>query len=234
MATVRDLVKGSMRLIGAIATGENMTADELADGISALNDMLDSWSNEGLVVHARVREEFTLTPSDGTYTMGSSGDFNTTRPLEIEEATIEIQDASPYEVPLQMLSLSEWAAITDKATSTTIPTKIYIEGTNPLETINLWPVPSAANKLVLYSRKPFTNLSTGSTSVTFPPGYQRALRYNLAIELAPEYSRPVNDAVAMIAAESKEIIKRTNIKPVYLQCDEMLTARRRYNIYTGE
>jgi hypothetical protein len=50
VATVRDRIKRAMRLIGAAATGETPSADELADGLTALNAMLSSWSLESLLV----------------------------------------------------------------------------------------------------------------------------------------------------------------------------------------
>lgn len=37
--TGRDIIKRGMRLLGAVATGEDPTADEMADGLTALNDM---------------------------------------------------------------------------------------------------------------------------------------------------------------------------------------------------
>ena len=38
-----------MRLIGALASGETLPADEAADGLMILNQMLDSWLAERLM-----------------------------------------------------------------------------------------------------------------------------------------------------------------------------------------
>ncbi|AZN67018.1 hypothetical protein DX910_00505 [Acinetobacter haemolyticus] len=42
---VRDLVHASARVIGVVASGENMTDAELNDAVSALNLMLGQWSS---------------------------------------------------------------------------------------------------------------------------------------------------------------------------------------------
>jgi hypothetical protein len=46
--TARDMVTQAMREIGVIASGEQPTADEMADGILRLNSMLKAWAAKGL------------------------------------------------------------------------------------------------------------------------------------------------------------------------------------------
>lgn len=236
MSTARDIIEGGMRLIGVLATGETASAEEAADGLSSLNDMLDSWSIEGLIVHAVTREEFTLTPSTGAYTMGSGGTLNTTRPFRIERACLEVQDADPYEIPMTELTVDQWAEVALKSLQSDIPTSIYVEGTFPLMTINLWPVPSAAEKLVLYSLKPLTQFAGLTTAVSLPPGYAKALKYGLALELAPEYGRDPSALVIEGAAEAKGNIKRANMKPRLMGCDSALAQRKGsgFDYRTGE
>lgn len=221
--TGRELVTASLRLIGAIAPGETLEAQEATDGLSALNRMLGSWSTENLLAFKTVREEFTLTTSDGIYSMGASGDFNTTRPIKIEKAMIEVQDVTPTaEYPVRIVTSLEWAAIESKDITSEIPYLLYAEGTYPTETINLYPVPTTAHKLVLYSTKALTEVATLDTALTFPPGYDRALIFNLAIDLAPEYGATVSEVVGMTAMESKAGLKRMNHKPRYLTVDNAL------------
>ena len=52
-----------MRLIGTIATGETPTADETADGLLVLNDMLENWSTETLSVWGSSNQTFNTVPS---------------------------------------------------------------------------------------------------------------------------------------------------------------------------
>lgn len=235
--TGRDVISASLKLIGALAPGESLAANEATDGLATLNRMIGSWSNEKLTIFAKVREEFTLTANDGIYSMGSGADFNTTRPQFIENATIEDQSVSPtVEYPLRILrSQDEWAGVAIKDLTSTYPQYLYAEGTFPNETINLWPVPTAANKLVLYTLKPLTEISTLDTSLSFPPGYEEALVFNLALRLAPEYGRIARADVIAIATEGKAAIKRTNDKPRFLRIDGIPAAKgSSFNIHTGD
>jgi hypothetical protein len=234
--TGRDLVSASLRLIGALASGESLGATESTDGLAALNRLISSWSTESLLIYSKVREAFSLTAGQQAYTMGTSGNFNTSRPIKIEAAAIQIAGASsPMDLPLKIRTLEQWTAITSKSIQSTIPTELYPEGTNPLETLNLWPIPSANQTLVLWSWKALTSFTDINTSVDFPPGYERALIFNLAIDLAPEFGRPVSDAIAKGASESKENIERMNSRPRYLKVDDsLLPSARPFNWITGD
>lgn len=230
--TGRDLITAALRLIGASAPGESIASAEATDGLSAFNRMLGSWSTDGLLIYAETQETpFTLTAGDATVTMGTSGDI-TTRPQEIVKAVI--RDGST-DHPVDILSISEWASITNKSVQSTYPRALYDDGGYPQRIITLYPVPSAAKSLILWTKRPLTEISTLDTTISLPPGYEEALIYNLAIRLAPEYGKVVPDAVVLVATESKAGLKRANRRPSYLQVDEALTATGgRFNFDTGD
>lgn len=230
MATVRDLIKGSLRLLGVLASGEAPDADMQADGLSVLNEMLDSWSTESLAVYTMPSREVSLTAGQGSYTIGTSGDLAISRPLKVKAAYAK---QGSTETPIEILSLNEWAAVSPKDTQGTIPTKIYFEGSYPLQTMKVWPVPSEAVSIVLYSWEPLTSFTNASNDIEFPPGYLKALRFNLAIALAPEYGVPAPNEVVMEADRAKRNIERMNAKPLYLESNPMSRGRG-YDYRTGE
>lgn len=86
---------------------------------------------------------------------------------------------------------------------------------------------------MLYSWKPFSSFASVNDEIELPPGYERALRYNLAVELYPEYGKEPPASIYSAAQESKAAIKRMNIKPSYLVTDPFFT-RRPFNILTGD
>jgi hypothetical protein len=230
--TVRDLITNSLRLIGAIATGETPSASELADGIVVLNDMLGSWSTDGLIIPQTVIEEFPLVPGKQSYTMGATGDFVSTRPMRIMEAGIK---SNTSELPIEVIGVQEWSQITVKSNSSWLPQRLYADGSFPNQVINLWPIPSAPNTLVLYSLKGFTEFATATDVIAFPPGYTRCLRYNLALELAVEYGKEPSPLVAAVAVDSKADLRRQNNQPVLMISDYFgLSGGRTFNWQTGE
>ena len=61
------------------------------------------------------------------------------------------------------------------------------------------------------------------------------IHYNLAVRLAPDYGATLRDDVIALAVASKENIKRMNIKPQYLSCDNaLLSPRGAFNWITGD
>lgn len=232
MATARDLIRRSLQLVGVLSESQTPTAGQLQDGLSDLNEMLQSWSTENLTIFSKEREEFTLPSGNGSPTMGpTTGIFTTTRPLEVEAVTVK---EGTIEVPVEILSFKQWSEVSDKSQTSSIPTKMFPDYTNPLVTLNFWPVPSESKTVVIYSRKALTTL-TADTVLAYPPGYSRAIRYNLAIEMSSEYNIPASAEVLKIANESKASIKKINSKARILSVDPAITARGlRANIFTGE
>jgi len=45
-----DIISRAMKDIGALASGETPTADEAQDAFDMLNDLIDQWSNEDMIV----------------------------------------------------------------------------------------------------------------------------------------------------------------------------------------
>jgi hypothetical protein len=230
MSTAADLIRGAFRVLGVLASGETPEAQEQADALEALNDMLDSWAGERLALYATLRSEHPLTPALNPHTIGASGTFNTTRPVRIDRASILLANQD-VELPLQLLSDSEWQNTAGKSAAGT-PTSLWVESSHPLMKLWLNPIPSAADTLVLYTWQQLGDF-TAATEVDLPKGYARALKYNLAKELAPDYGESLSAEAAAIADESKANLKRLNQKPSYLRADPAVLGRRGTNLITG-
>lgn len=221
--TVNDLINGSFRLINVLASGEAASADMQTDAFNALNDLIDNWSTQGLLVYDRIRETFALTSGQQTYTMGTGGNFNTSRPQFIENCLIVDTSVTPNtELPITIIDKDEWAEIPVKAIQGTWPLKVYVDNANPLVNLNFWPIPGASKSVGLYSWKPIAEFASVNTTLALPPGYQMALRYSLAIILAPEYGKSVAPEVASVAQGAVADIKRMNIRPKLMQTDDAL------------
>lgn len=235
--TALTLIASSLRLLGVLASGETPAASEANDGLSSLNDLIDSWSTQNGLIPNKVREVFPLVVNQQAYQMGpGAADFNTSRAIKIENGLVQLNTTSPViELPMHNLTKDQFAGIILKGITSTFPLNFYAEGTFPNDTINVWPIPSAACSIVLYSWKPLAELAALTTALSLPPGYQRALRYALAIELAPEYGKQVPEAVLAIAEQALADVKRINFRASYLRVDDALTAKDSvWNWRTGE
>ena len=209
-----------------LASGESPSANESNDALSALNDMIDSWSTQQLLIPNQTREVFPLVASQQTYTMGVGGNFATSRPMQIVRALIQLTNETPVvELGLDILTMEQYASVILKGTTSVFPLSLYSDNANPLTNISVWPVPtSSTNNLVLYSWKPLSDIASLTTALSLPPGYQRALRFNLALDLAPEYGKTLSAANTGIAASSIADIKRMNHRPRFLMVDDAIRA----------
>ena len=65
---------------------------------------------------------------------------------------------------------------------------------------------------------------TLGTDMVLPPGYRKALRAELAIDLCPEYGREPSKTLVDMAKTAKADIKRANHTPVLAEYDTALTS----------
>ena len=207
--TALTLIKRALRLLGVYAKGEDPDADESQDALSALNALMDSLSNDSLQVFARSVDAIALSAGTASVTVGPSGGTVTTRPVEVLDESYLRIGSTDY--PLDLLTLDEWNAIGTKTLSG-LPAALYVQPDMPDITVNIWPQPSEAATLYLWSRKQIRQFTSLTTELNLPPGYERMLAFMLAIDLAPEYDREPSATVVRGAASAGRKIKRTNLE----------------------
>lgn len=216
MAKVRDLLAGSLRLIGVLDAGDAMEAAVARDALQALNELIETLNLEHLTnPRGRVRVDVTCTPGQGLRTIGTGGDFNVARPVVIDLATVTF---GGYEHPVEVVDADRWAAIPDK-TRTGIPDTLYYDPAAPLGRVNLYPVPDQAYALALWVWDSLPTYTSINEMLVLPPGYARMYRYNLALDLAPEWGKDIPPAVIQNALDSKAAIKRANQATPVMECD---------------
>ena len=204
-----------MRLLGHLDPGESAEPEELADGLAFLNELLESWNLDGSMIYEQSREVHSLTANRNPHTIGLefdggvAGDIAIPRPVNIQEASI-ISGDDATEYPIDPISKERYQEITTKGTVSDISTQLWYEREWPLGKIHLFPVPSSATKLVLYIWHPLASGLALDTKLSLPPGYMRALRYNLGVEMASDLGAHVTPIVDRIARESKATVARAN------------------------
>ena len=232
MSSIRDLITGSLRLIEEVGAGEACSAESAQDGLTALTGMIGTWSIEGNLVYTETTEVFSLTASDATKTMGATGDFVTTRPIRI--TAIVVNYGTNDEYSLRIIDAEEYAMINDKALSGD-PELVYVDGNFPNMGMTFWPVPNRTQNVNIYSQKPLSDFSSINDTLTVPPGYERAFRYNLAVEIAPEYGKSASGDVKSIAISSKAAVRSQNGQNdmARMRVDDALLTTGQFNILTG-
>lgn len=208
--TALQLITDSLKLLGVVAGHEVPTSAEQQDSFARLNELVDSWGTHADTLFLARREVVPLVTGQATYTVGPGGDINAPRPMTLDGAAyVTGTGESAVEVPVALLTGPMYDGLPMKAMTgsvlgvTLLPTASYAE-------LTVWPVPSADQTLVLYYEEPLAAFPDLITPVSLAPGYAKALRTNLALELAPEFGRVVDPMLDRLAHESLADIKRAN------------------------
>lgn len=231
-ATGQSLVNRALRLLGVIGAGEDPTSDESDDALEGINAMLDAWRNERLMCYALREESLTLVAGDADYTIGPAGNLNTVRPVSIEAAWTV--DANGMTHDMRMISDQDYARISVKTTQADFPELALFRGSVDTATLMVYPVPNGkVTAAKILTRVPLTALTLVGT-VTLPPGWEKAIAANGALEIAAEFERTPSDEVVKMARESLAGIKTINNKRPLRARLGLPVARSSFNVYNGE
>ncbi len=206
--------------MGILATGETFSADEANDWLAGLNDVLETWSIEGLTVYNTNVQTFATVAGQATYTIGDGGDFDAERPVSI---TAMYHTVHGVDFPINNWSLQQYDGVPIKSQRQEIVERYVYINDYPLAQIILWPTPSLAVPLYIDCSRLLSQVANLTTQIALPPAYVRALQYATCIEMMSEYGNPVD--VTPQARSTKALIKRVNRTPRISQFDSTLTSR---------
>lgn len=231
--TANDLINDALMEVQVLEAGEIPSAADASLAFTRLNAMLDSFQAERLMIFSVIRVNLgNLVIGQQTYTVGPGAFFNQLRPVRIERyGIISLNNiAQPLELPLEELTVDQWADIPVKNIQSSLPQKVWDDQGWPYRTLSYWCIPSANVQATMYPWVQLNSFPDLSTDVTFPPAYYECLLYNLALRLANPFGGNIPPTLPQMAAESKARVKSLNIPMLDLRVDPALTnAGAKYN-----
>ena len=163
-----------------------------------------------------VREDlYSLTIGTQTYSIGPGGSgvfAGSTRPVTIQSANW-ILASNGISNTIKLLSDEEWSEIDEKVIHAILVKQLYCDYAFPTSTLKVRPIPTEDGTLDLFTWQQFSNFPDLVTDVTFPPGYDLAIIYNLAVVIAPGLVGVVPPPVAALAQSYKAAIMKHNLPP---------------------
>lgn len=229
MATIRKLVTGALRLINVVSTNEEPTAADVDVALKSLNALVDSLSNDLLSIYTFTPYRFLFVPGQATYKLGpstddagnaTSADWVTERPMRIEQAKVILYpnvdgaditlNQSSLVLPLRSLSASEYAGIRLRNLQNQWSTCVYDDGAYPCRNLSFFPVPSQQQAVELWLWDPLMVYDTLDDELNLPPGYERYLRFKLAVEVAPEFGKELPASLLSSMVEAEANVRRIN------------------------
>jgi hypothetical protein len=234
MTTAGEQINGALRLLGVLAEGETPSAETSQDALTALNQMIDSWNTERLAVFSTQDQVFLWPPGQLNQTLGPTGDFVGNRPILLDDATYFRDPQTNVSYGIKLINQQQYDGIAVKTVTSTYPQVMFVNNTFPDIEMYIYPVPLRLLEWHFISVEELTRPAMLATQLTFPPGYLRAFRYNLACEMAPEFGIEPSAQVQRIAMYSKRNLKRINNPDDIMALPySIVGTRQRYNIYAG-
>ncbi len=183
IATRNEIIEGAFRIVGALEIGQSLTTDQLDQGVKALQLLIKSWSNKHLFLWSYNIDEFDTVAATETYDS------------TLDQAILGIDKAwavdSNEDIPLKVISWSQYQDIFSKETDTGRPSHIAFKST-PSPSVVLWPSPDDVYTIKMLSVFPLEDFDTAASTGDVQARFQRALKYGLAEDLFDEYPGPMN------------------------------------------
>ena len=225
MTTALQIIDRAYALLGYKAAGEVLSSDDANYGLEALNAMLDGWNTQSMFIVSK--GEIVATVSGTSATVGPGMQFDTPRPVRIEDGSFSRLNGVDYGV--KEIDRETYASISLKTVSSTFPQYIYYDGNMPTANLFFYPAPVAGVEFHLAVQTQLTAFANLATDYPLAPGYLKALQYSLAEELAPGI-KEVPMSVMRIAANARRAIRRTNVDVPLLDSG---VQNARFNIFSG-
>ena len=232
--TAGDQINGALRLIGQLAEGETPSAATSQDALTAMNQMIDSWSIERLAVFSTQDQVFMWPPGAISRTLGPTGNFVGNRPVLLDDSTYFRDPANNISFGIKIINQQQYDGIAVKTVTSTYPQVIWINMDYPNIDMYIYPVPTKVLEWHFISVTELDQPATLATVLSFPPGYLRAFRYCLACEIAAEFGVEPSPQVSRIAMTSKRNLKRINNPDDIMSLPySIVGTRQRYSIFAG-
>lgn len=200
MPTAQQLITDAHVHLEILPAGSTLGADLSAQGLAALNRLIDSWLAEQIPIAGQTVQTVIMTGA-ANYALG-------TRAIKIESAVVA--DSAGVEQEARLVTSQQWAQIPDKSRTGLFAEAVWYDGGYPTGNVYVTPKPSSGT-LILRTLAPIAAISTLGTSVAVAPGVEQAIVYNLAVSLAGSLGKPLPPTVAAIAATTKDALSRLSV-----------------------
>jgi hypothetical protein len=185
--TVRGFIEDSYQLISASSPTVPLQGNDLSKGIQFLNELLQNYAANGLMITVAQQVDFTVGIGKGIITFGEP-DFVPTpdvivpgRLVNLENAWVNLEGIT---YPLIDESRHEFFSAYKYAPLQGLPRFIIIQPNTNLTTVQIYPAPSQTYLLSVYGKFQLSTVTSNDSLTQLPSYYIRYLRFALARDLA--------------------------------------------------
>lgn len=180
------VISSALRKIGVLSEGQAPSASQITDASLALNVIVKSLDSNPMLKFFIKSTIETVSTANGTADYALS---DTT--AWVEHAFVRV--ATNVDLPLEILTAKEYAAIPDKARPG-IPTKAFVTNDRNIPGVSitpnrvyLWPVPNDTMTVGFIVRRKAGTMNSGTSYIDLPDEWMRYVILQLASDLSSEY-----------------------------------------------
>ena len=222
--TVAQYTIDALRITGQLEKpGGGPSPEAIAEVSEFLNQMLDSWNIMRNSIYTISELTFNFVSGQYIYNIGPGAQWNGPRPVKIQRIDL-IYETMPQilRLPIELVDVDSWAAIRVPNLPNAIPLQCYYDnsysqapgGQTGWGTLYFWPGPMNGFQVEIWAWMGLNSTLGIGDTLFAPPGYARAITYNLAVEILSLYPKRVNveteQRIMRIAKESKEWVDALN------------------------
>jgi hypothetical protein len=214
-----QVIKLALRKLGVLEMGDNPDAETISNASFALNLFIKQCATQGLKIWKTEELVIPMIANQYTYILGGSSSalmydsFDTTKTTPITDKPLKViqgwyrnnQVSPPIDTPLQLLSKQEYNILGSKQSTGVANSVFYdVKQNNGILYVYLEPNSYVATNLEIHlvAQMPMNDLNRAQDIPDFPNEWMNTLVWNLADQLAIEYSVPANHR-AEIAVRAK-------------------------------
>lgn len=201
---------------------QGISNSESAEGLEILNDMIDGWKIESLLMEYTRRTVQLMVSNQASYSVGPGQDFDLERPEVIHRAGFIIgPEPNTAELPMDIIpTFEQWQQYVCKDVTSSIPLALYYIPSVPNGQARFWPIPNVGSFIAIYTPQLLSEFDTVDDIVEVRKGVREMITYNLAVKVNQRYpEKQMHPTVYTQAEFYKQRVKSNQWVPMLINSD---------------
>lgn len=202
---VSHLIRRAFEKIQIADSSRELSAEEERTGLNALNEILEQWSENGLLVYRSAYLTFQSISGQRVYRIGIGEYIDVERPSSIHTVTVD-------DVEFEVVNYTPSGV------------QVQYDPAFPVGVLTFGFEVSGQNVTIRVDQ-PLRRYESGGEAHGLPPGYERAVILQLACDLAPEFGQSVSPDLLEQRRSAVKVLRdraqRLVIKPIQTEVSMM-------------
>lgn len=209
MTTIQSLITDAYIESRVTDSIDGPESSQLTVGLRWLKRIIARLSTNQIYIPYSTSENFSITTSSQSYTMGSGGTASTSRARKI--LNCYVRDSSNVDTSVRIISETDWNRIPDKST-TGRPFEVFYDPVYPVGVLYFYFKPEATYTAFIESQKDLhTTTLTLGTTLSLPEEYEDALVVSLGAKIARANGAPTEQSLVGDAVSAWSAIGNLNL-----------------------